>query len=146
MSLCLFRRDIKWGKYCLINDLKIFFSHSRILHGAPVQDISQEYVAVVPWLSCVWLSVTPWTAVHLATCPSLSPRVSSHSCPLNWWCHLTISSSVVSFSFFLHSAFPSIRGFSSDWEREKERERERERDLSRPEKGILPVMKIFPQT
>ena len=26
--------------------------------------------------------------------PSLSPRVCSNSCPLNWWCHPTISSSV----------------------------------------------------
>ena len=26
-------------------------------------------------------------------CPSLSPRVCSNSCPLNWWCHATISSS-----------------------------------------------------
>ena len=24
-------------------------------------------------------------------CPSLSPRVCSNSCPLSWWCHLTIS-------------------------------------------------------
>ena len=23
-------------------------------------------------------------------CPSLSPRVCSYSCPLSWWCHLTI--------------------------------------------------------
>ena len=27
-------------------------------------------------------------------CPSLSPRVCSNSCPLSWWCHPTISSSV----------------------------------------------------
>ena len=26
-------------------------------------------------------------------CPSLSPRVCSGSCPLSWWCYLTISSS-----------------------------------------------------
>ena len=27
-------------------------------------------------------------------CPSLSPRICSDSCPLSWWCHPTISSSV----------------------------------------------------
>ena len=27
-------------------------------------------------------------------CPSISPRVCSDSCPLSWWCHSTISSSV----------------------------------------------------
>ena len=31
-------------------------------------------------------------------CPSLSPRVSSNSYPLSWWCHPTISSSVTPFS------------------------------------------------
>ena len=27
-------------------------------------------------------------------CPSLSPRAASNSCPLSWWCHPTLSSSV----------------------------------------------------
>ena len=31
-------------------------------------------------------------------CPSPTPGVHSNSCPLSWWCHLTISSSVVPFS------------------------------------------------
>ena len=31
-------------------------------------------------------------------CPSLSPRVCSNSCPLSWWCYLTISSSATSFT------------------------------------------------
>ena len=38
-------------------------------------------------------------------CPSPTPRVYSNSCPLSWWCHPTISSSVVSFSSCLQS-FP----------------------------------------
>ena len=29
------------------------------------------------------------------TCPSPTPRACSNSCPLNWWCHPSISSSVV---------------------------------------------------
>ena len=43
------------------------------------------------------------------SCP-LSPRVCSDSCPLSWWCHLTISSSVIPFSFCLQS-FPASRSF-----------------------------------
>ena len=39
-------------------------------------------------------------------CPSLSPGVCSNSCPLNWWCHPTISSSVAHFSFCPQS-FPA---------------------------------------
>ena len=36
-------------------------------------------------------------------CPSLTPRVYSNSCPLSPWCHPTISSSVIPFSFRLQS-------------------------------------------
>ena len=42
-------------------------------------------------------------------CPSPTPGVYSNSCPLNWWCHPTISSSVI---FLLQpSIFPSIKVF-----------------------------------
>ena len=44
-------------------------------------------------------------------CPSLSPGVCSNSCPLSQWCHPTISSSVVPFSFCLQS-FPAAESFS----------------------------------
>ena len=49
--------------------------------------------------------------------PSQSPRVCSNSCPLNQWCHSTLSSSVVS-SFGLQSlpasgSFPMSHLFSS---------------------------------
>ena len=39
-------------------------------------------------------------------CPSPTPRVHSNSCPLSWWCHPTVSSSVVPFSSCLQS-FPA---------------------------------------
>ena len=45
-------------------------------------------------------------------CPSPSLGVCSNSCLLSWWCHPTISSSVV--CFLLPSVFPSIRVFSSE--------------------------------
>ena len=43
-------------------------------------------------------------------CPSPTPRVYSNSCPLSWWCHPTISSSVVPFSSCLQS-FPAPESF-----------------------------------
>ena len=43
-------------------------------------------------------------------CPSLSPRVCSNSCPLSWWCHPTISSSVGPF-FSCPQFFPASRSF-----------------------------------
>ena len=43
-------------------------------------------------------------------CPSPTPEVYSNSCPLSQWCHPTISSSVVPFSFCLQS-FPVSGSF-----------------------------------
>ena len=49
--------------------------------------------------------------------PSLFPRVCSDSCPLSWWCHPTISSSVVPFPCLQSSpalgSFPVSRLFAS---------------------------------
>ena len=43
-------------------------------------------------------------------CPSPTPRAYSNSCPLSWWCHPTISSSVIPFSSLLQS-FPASGSF-----------------------------------
>ena len=43
-------------------------------------------------------------------CPSPTPGVYSNSCSLSWWCHPTISSSVVPFSSHLQS-FPALGSF-----------------------------------
>ena len=43
-------------------------------------------------------------------CPSPTSWAYSNSCPLSWWCHPTISSSVVSFSSHLQS-FPASGSF-----------------------------------
>ena len=43
-------------------------------------------------------------------CPSPTPGVYLNSCPLSWWCHLTISSSVVPFSSCLQF-FPESGSF-----------------------------------
>ena len=44
------------------------------------------------------------------SCPSLSSRVCSSSCPFSQWCHSTISSSVIPFSSCLQS-FPASGSF-----------------------------------
>ena len=43
-------------------------------------------------------------------CPSPTPGVNSNSCPLSWWCHPAISSSVVPFSSraFDHSQYQGL--------------------------------------
>ena len=60
---------------------------------------------MVSWLlllcSCSVMSDPMWAHGLQHTrlpCPSLSPGVCSNWCPVNQWCHLTISSSVIPFS------------------------------------------------
>ena len=61
-------------------------------------------------LSHVQLFATPWTAAARPPCPSPITRVYSNPCPLSWWCHPIISSSVVPFSTCLQS-FPASGSF-----------------------------------
>ena len=64
-------------------------------------------------LSHVKLFVTPWTVAHQLPCPSPTPSVYSNSCPSSWWCHPTISFSVVPFSYCLRSS-PASGSFSNE--------------------------------
>ena len=74
-------------------------------------------VLLVPGLpvqfSCSAMSNSLW--VHglqhaRLPCPSLTPGAYSNSCPLCWWCHPTISPSIVPFSSCLQS-FPASGSF-----------------------------------
>ena len=49
-------------------------------------------------LSRVLLFATPWITPRWASLSIPTPRVYPNSCPLSWWCHPAISSSVVPFS------------------------------------------------
>ena len=53
-------------------------------------------------------------------CPSPTPGVHPNSCPLSWWCHPVISSSVIPFSSCPQSlpasgSFPMSRFFTIRW-------------------------------
>ena len=68
-------------------------------------------------LSHIWLFVTPWAAACQGG-PSPTPGVYSNARPLSQWCHPTISSSVISFYFYLQSfstsgSFPMSQFFAS---------------------------------
>ena len=62
--------------------------------------------------SCSVVSDSVWPhGLHARLpCPSPTPGAYSNSCPLNRWCHPTISSSVIPFSPHLHS-FPASGSF-----------------------------------
>ena len=60
-------------------------------------------------------SLLPYGLQHARPpCPSLSPEVCSNSCPLSWWCYLTVSSSVVPF-FSCPQSSPPSESFPMSW-------------------------------
>jgi len=61
-------------------------------------------------LSCIQHFATQWTRTHQASLSIPTPRVYSNSCSLSWWCHSSISSSVIPFSSRLQS-FPASGSF-----------------------------------
>ena len=68
--------------------------------------------------SRVWLFETTWLQNAGSSCPSPTPGAYSNSCPSSWWCHPTISSSVIPFSscpqcFPASGSFPMNQFFAS---------------------------------
>ena len=79
-----------WGPLDFLSTcLGIDFLNIKLKNFLPIKFSSVEL------LSHVWLFATPWTR---PPCPSSTPGVYTHSCPLSQWCPPTISSSVVPFS------------------------------------------------
>ena len=67
---------------------------------------------------CPTLCDPVWLQHARLPCCSPSPRVCSNSYPLSWWCHPTISSSIVPFSshlqpFLASGSFPMSQFFAS---------------------------------
>ena len=86
------------------------------VHCWKIQGRWQLVFVVIKSLSHVWL--WPHGLQHTRLpCLSLSPGVCSNSCPLSWWCYLTVSSSVVPFSslqsFPASGSFPVSQLFTS---------------------------------
>ena len=79
----------------------------------------QIFGSSVQSLSHVWLFGTHGLQYARPPSQSPAPGVYSNSCPLSWWCHPTISSSVILFSSHLQSfpasgSFPVSQFFASD--------------------------------
>ena len=68
------------------------------IHGS-ICNPSLQFSSVQFSCSVVSNSLRPHGLQHAGLpCPSLTPRAYWNSCPSSWWCHPTISSSVVPFS------------------------------------------------
>ena len=96
-------------------DLEAFSFFKLMIKNAELGTPSVQF-------SCSVTSDSLWThgLQHARSpCPSPTPGVYSDSCPLSWWCHPTISSSVIPFSSSLQSfpasgSFPMSQFFTSD--------------------------------
>ena len=93
MLLCLFliwqlKQLVKWARKCSLNSFSVRFSCSVVSNSL--------------WSHGLQHARPP--------CPSPTPGVYRNSCPLSWWCHPTISSSVVPFSSCPQS-FPASGSF-----------------------------------
>ena len=91
-KLCIFILLVFWVFETLFIILLLLFSHSVVS-------------------SSLWSHGRHHARLHW---PSPSPRTCLNSCPSSWWCHPTISSSTIPFSFCLQS-FPASRSFLINW-------------------------------
>ena len=91
--------SVIWAHYCHLScqgkDI-ISLEKTKSSHFSSVQSLSH-----------VQIFVTHGLQHNRLPCPSPTPRACSNSCPSSWWCHPTISSSVVPFSSCLQSFLAS---------------------------------------
>ena len=84
------------------------------LRGCPCNTVEEKWCLVSQFShSVVSNSLRPHGLQHARLpCPSPIPEACSNSCPSSWWCHPTISSSVVPFSRL--QSFPAYGFFSNE--------------------------------
>ena len=104
-------------------DFKVIMRSDAYVHYLCFDDsfmnVSVQFSSVQLSHSVVSDSFWPHGLQHARLpCLSPTPGACSNSCPLSWWCHPTISSSVISFSSCLQScpasgSFPKSQFFAS---------------------------------
>ena len=87
---------LHWGWKYVRNQLQMFIC-IKILY------ISSLFICCCCSLAQLCLTFCDPMDCRMPGFPSLSPGVCLNSCPLNQWCHPTVSSSVISFSSCLQS-------------------------------------------
>ena len=101
------------SKYIINPVLTIQGFTSSVVPFSPLRQLFPllDHSSVQFSLSVVSNSWKPHELQHARPpCPSPTPGVYPNWCPLSQWCHPTISSSVVSFSFYSQS-FPASESF-----------------------------------
>ena len=112
--------------FCILSEMELWSSSKRVVFVffwhpplsdllsysccLPASRVLQFYSSVQLSCSVVSDCLRPHELQHTRLpCPSPSHRARSNSCPLSWWCHPTISPSVV--PYYLQS-FPASGSFS----------------------------------
>ena len=125
-SKTMLNKSGKSERPCLVADLRgtaFSFSILRIMLAVAFSYMTfimlKSVVSVQFSCSVVSDSLRPYGLQHARLpCPSPTPGAYSNSCPLSWWCHTTMSSSVVPFSSCLQfiqasRSFPMNQFFAS---------------------------------
>ena len=126
-----------WSSLCGVSWQPVFsqapslhWSFRRHLHLSAGIGKNAQYLPLFPQAECLErsLSLSKTSSVQFSRsfvsdsfrphrlqharfpCPSPTPRACSNLCPLSWWFHPPISSSVIPFSSLLQS-FPASRSF-----------------------------------
>ena len=86
-----------------------------IWYLGPRVRINKAGMSIFLLFSCSVMSdsLQPMDWAHQASLPLPSPGACSNSCPLGWWCHPTISFSVIPFSCL--QSFPASWPFPKRW-------------------------------
>ena len=117
ITLCLWQKRKLKNRLMKVKEesekigLKLNIQKIKIMASGPISSVQFSH-------SVVSNSLRPHGLQHTRPpCPSPIPGVYSNSCPLSWWYHPTISSSVISFSclqsFPASGSFPVSQFFAS---------------------------------
>ena len=114
LILCIIFAEIAWEKFCS-GSIQLFSFLTEDNGELPKKQFSSVQFSHSVVSDCLWPNELQHTRLP---CPSSAPRACSNLCPLSWWCHPTISSSVIPFSscpqsFPTSGSFPVSQFFES---------------------------------
>ena len=111
-SNCCFRflrRQVRWS------GIPISFRTFHCVLWSTQSKASVQFSSVQS-LSHVWLFATSWiTACQASLCLLPTPEVHPNSCPLSWWCGLTVVNKTEVDGFLELSAFSMIQQMLAIW-------------------------------
>jgi len=127
---CPCLQEVTWcrlGQYCFVKTKGSILRRKNGQGFEEYEEVKEKkvrqsnflwFIKSVQLLSRVWLLWLSGLPHARLPYPSPTPGACSNSCPSNWWCHPTISSSVIPFSSCLQSypvsgSFPMSQFFTS---------------------------------